>query len=103
MNKNKNGWQVGAENLRKFQDWIAEHTAANDWHLYSNGRKLNKTEIAKECNFGTPVFRQNPQVKAAIEDLETHLRSQGALGDVEEKTADQRYFKESNVKESLIK
>lgn len=64
-------------NLQRFNAWIAEREASNDWADYLRGNKLNRSEIAAECNFALSVVRQNPAVKAALEGLEAKLRDTG--------------------------
>ncbi len=66
-------------NLQRFNAWVVERTAANDWADYLRGDKLNRSEIASECNFALSVVRQNPAVKAALEGLETRLRDSGVI------------------------
>lgn len=73
------GQQIAAENLQKFQDWIAEREAAADWQDYVRQSKLNRTEIASECDFGLSALQQNPAVKAALEALEARLLASGIL------------------------
>lgn len=63
----------GALNLRKFENWIKDRDAANDWAEYIRGGKLNRTEVAKECGFGTSAFRQNPSIAQALLALEARL------------------------------
>lgn len=64
-------------NLQRFNAWVSERTTANDWADYLRGDKLNRSEIAAECNFALSVVRQNPAVKAALEGLEARLRESG--------------------------
>ena len=63
----------GALNLQKFENWIKDRDAANDWADYIRGGKLNRTEVAAECGFGTPAFRQNPSIAQALHALEARL------------------------------
>ncbi len=74
------GQQLARSNLLKFQRWIAERDAANDWTDYIRGDKLNRSEIAAECSFALSVVRQNPAVKEALDTLENRLRATGVLG-----------------------
>ncbi len=62
-----------------FKDWIEERKTAEDWEDYLHGRQLNRTDIAKECGFGTSVLRQNPTVKDALESLEKELADSGII------------------------
>lgn len=64
-------------NLQRFNAWVTERTVENDWADYLRGDKLNRSEIAAECNFALSVVRQNPAVKAALEGLEARLRESG--------------------------
>lgn len=67
----------GAISLKKFETWIKDRDAANDWADYIRGGKLNRTEVAQECGFGTPAFRQNPNIANALEALEERLNATG--------------------------
>lgn len=71
------GRKQAVANLQRFNAWVTERTAANDWSDYLRGQKLNRSEIAAECNFALSVVRQNPAVKAALEGLEARLRDSG--------------------------
>lgn len=75
------GQQIAANNLQKFTEWVFERDAANDWQGYIRQDKLNRSEIAKECDFALSVLRQNPAVKKALEGLEERLRASGILCD----------------------
>ena len=70
---NQSGQQLARDNLAKFQSWIAEREVTNDWHDYLRGDKLNRSEIAAECDFSLSVMRQNPAVKEALESRLTTL------------------------------
>lgn len=78
------GAQLGATNLSKFNSWVAERKTANDWQDYIRRGLLNRSEIAAECDFALSVFRQNPAVKTALDDLETELRSGRVLRSAED-------------------
>ncbi len=67
----------GAQNLQKFENWIEDRDKANDWADYIRAGKLNRTEVAAECAFGTPAFRQNPAIAQALEALEARLHASG--------------------------
>lgn len=75
------GQQIAANNLLRFNAWIAEREAAADWPDYIRQGKLNRSEIASECGFALSVVRQNPAVKTALEALETRLLASGVLQD----------------------
>jgi len=74
-----NGQQSGEQNVKKLNTWIVERIANGDWHDYVRGHKLNRSEIAKECNFARSVFQQNPEVERILADLETELRDDSIL------------------------
>ena len=74
---NQSGQQLARDNLAKFQSWIPEREVTNDWHDYLRGDKLNRSEIAAECDFSLSVMRQNPAVKEALEALESRLTTLG--------------------------
>ncbi|NRB38356.1 MAG: hypothetical protein HRU20_07785 [Pseudomonadales bacterium] len=67
------GKQIAKENVAKFDAWIEERRITNDWAKYIRGTQLNRSEIAQECMFATSALRQNPAVKAMLEDLEKEL------------------------------
>jgi hypothetical protein len=97
-------------NLERFNAWVAERTAANDWADYLRGDKLNRSEIAAECNFALSVVRQNPAVKAALEGLEGRLRDSGvtkaAIAPADAATvqaADQRILSSKSSAERRVK
>ncbi|MDP1732869.1 MAG: VPA1267 family protein [Sulfuritalea sp.] len=79
------GKQIAAVNVNRFNDWIADREAAEDWKNYIRIGKLNRTQIAGECQFALTVFRQNPAIKSALASLEARLRDCGILPD--QKTA----------------
>ncbi|WP_194727290.1 VPA1267 family protein [Noviherbaspirillum malthae] len=74
MSEGKNGEQKGQEALQRFKEWIAERDRADDWADYIRGGKLNRTEVAAECQFGTPAFRQNRGIEKELAALEARLR-----------------------------
>jgi hypothetical protein len=76
----------GAKNLQKFENWIKDRDAANDWADYIRGGKLNRTEVAAECGFGTPAFRQNPSIAQALQALEARLSESCVIKPVETPT-----------------
>lgn len=79
MSERLSGQQIAANNLQRFNAWIVERDAANDWQDYIRQGKLNRSEIAKECSFALSVVRQNPAVKLALEALEARLLASGVL------------------------
>ena len=78
----------GAKNLEKFENWIKDRDAADDWTDYIRGGKLNRTEVAAECGFGTPAFRQNPSIAQALQALEARLSESCVIKPVEAPTYD---------------
>jgi hypothetical protein len=68
--------------LKQFQGWIAERDAAGDWLDYVYRGKLNRTEIALECEFALAVLRQNPAVKESLMILEARLQTQGIFSTI---------------------
>lgn len=74
-----NGQQMAKENVRKFEAWVSERTAACDWQEYLRGNLLNRTEIARECGFAVSALRQNPTIQASLQALEEKLRESGVL------------------------
>jgi len=79
MTSMSSGQQLGEQNVKKLNAWIVERMANGDWHDYIRGNKLNRSEIAKECNFARSVFGQNPEVERILADLETKLRYDNIL------------------------
>lgn len=79
MESRKSGRGLAEDNVGRFLEWIAERDAAQDWQDYERGGKLNRTEIAGECEFALSVLRQNPGVRKALEALEKRLKSSGQL------------------------
>ena len=73
------GKQLAAEYIERFEKWTLERYAANDFKEYVRGRVLNRSEIARECEFGTSALRQNPAIKVALDALENDLRKEGIL------------------------
>lgn len=72
----------GTINLQKFEAWIKNRDAANDWADYIRGGKLNRTEVASECGFGMPAFQQNPAISQALVALEARLQVSGLTATV---------------------
>ena len=101
------GRQLAKENLKKFETWVEERQAANDWTSYLRGNQLNRTEIARECAFAASVLRQNPAVKSALDSLESDLRQQGLIQheiqDPAERSAQRRALQASGRDKERIK
>lgn len=72
------------ENTKRFLDWLDEHHIANDWPAYVNRNKLNRSEMGRECGFGTTPFSQNKDIKDALKEKEDELRALGVLKPIEE-------------------
>ena len=72
------GRQVAEESLQTFQVWILGKSD-DDFRAMESKGILNRTNMAKECGFGTSTFRQNPRVKQALNELEDDLRHRGVL------------------------
>lgn len=77
MGSGKNGQQMAADNLARFQVWIRNREQAKDWNDYWRGDKLSRTDIAAECGFGTAALRQNPALRTELEALEARLKAPG--------------------------
>ena len=73
-----NGQQIAAENVAAFLAWASSKTD-DDFREYIHRGGLNRTDIAKECGFGTSAVRQNPALKAQLSLLEASLRARGVL------------------------
>jgi len=73
------GSEIARENEAKFKSWVQERYASDDWISYVRGEKLNRSEIARECNFAKSVLRQNPAVKSELQRLEENLSQAGVL------------------------
>ncbi|MGH2879228.1 MAG: VPA1267 family protein [Solirubrobacteraceae bacterium] len=67
------GQEIARENAKKFDRWVLERCAAEDWSAYIRANKLNRSEIARECGFAKAVFGQNPVIKAALARVEGDL------------------------------
>lgn len=73
-----NGQDKGAEHSAAFTRWAAELTDADARSMVRAGH-LNRAEICKAVGCARSVLRQNPRVKAALEELEGGLRTRGVL------------------------
>ena len=71
--------QLAADAVRRFGDWVAERDRAGNWNEYVRGGKLNRSELAKECEFSRSAFQQNPGLMEALTELEKRLTAQGLL------------------------
>lgn len=77
------GRELAKANVDTFNRWVEERRAKGDWDQFVRRGQLNRTEMAKACNFAKSVLRQNPAVKSALEGLEAGLRCDGILSAVE--------------------
>jgi len=82
------GRQVAEESLQTFQVWILGKSD-DDFRAMESKGVLNRTNMAKECGFGTSTFRQNPRVKQALNELEDDLRHRGVLPPKVEESAEE--------------
>jgi hypothetical protein len=71
--------QLAAQAIQRFNEWVAEREKAGDWDDYIRGGKLNRSELAKECEFGRAALQQNPGLALALTTLEARLAQQGVL------------------------
>jgi len=78
MEKAKSGQQHGEDNLKEFRKWVASKSD-EDFKEYEFRGQLNRTEIAKECEFGKSAITQNPTIKEELAQLENQLRARGIL------------------------
>lgn len=72
------GQQVAKESLAAFMAWAASKSDV-DFREYVHRGQLKRSEIAKECGFGTRAITQNPAIRTALDTLETELRAAGVL------------------------
>lgn len=79
MTEKPGGREGGEENVRSFQEWVAERDRAQDWAEYVHRGQLNRSEVARECTFALSCFRSNPGLKSALTALEVRLRDAGIL------------------------
>ncbi|MCV2353569.1 hypothetical protein LNV09_05270 [Paucibacter sp. B2R-40] len=70
---------LAAQAVRRFNEWVVERDRAADWPDYIRAGKLNRSELAKECEFGRAALQQNPSLAAALAALEVRLADQGVL------------------------
>jgi chromosome segregation ATPase len=68
-----------AESVVRFQAWAADREKAGDWADYIRGGRLNRSELAKECQFGRAAWQQNPALAKELAELERQLAARGAL------------------------
>lgn len=68
-----------ADSVLRFQAWAADREKAGDWADYIRGGRLNRSEVAKECQFGRAAWQQNPALGTALGKLERQLAGRGVL------------------------
>ena len=78
MEKAKSGQQLSEVNIEAFRAWAAAKSD-EDFKQYEFRGQLNRTEIAKECEFGKSALTQNPTIKEELAKLENELRARGVL------------------------
>jgi len=65
------GQQLAQEYFEIVQNWIAERNAMQDFQEYERRGAINKTVLSQELGIGKSAFRQNPRIKAALEEAES--------------------------------
>ncbi len=67
-------------NYLKFQNWVAEREALNDWENYLWGGKLNISEMAREipCN-PRALTGQNSKISELMKELVDNITERGIL------------------------
>lgn len=81
------GRQIAVQYVERFKTWVAERDVAKDWDDYVRCDTLNRSEIARECDFLRSVFSTNPGVSKALFELESRLRQEGLLPSISSQTA----------------
>lgn len=71
--------ELAVQAVQRFSEWVAERGRVGDWGDYIRGGKLNRSELAKECEFGRAALQQNPGLASALIALETRLAEQDVL------------------------
>lgn len=79
-----NGQEISKKNYQAFISWASSKTG-DEFKQYIYRGKLNRKEIAIECEFAKSALSQNPRIKEALRDLEQGLRTKGILPSLEEK------------------
>lgn len=69
---------AGERSVNAFLAWKASMTVDDFRQIIFRG-SLNRTEIAKGCGIAKAALRQNPKVRALLQELEDDLRSHGTL------------------------
>jgi len=84
-----NGQERARQNLSAFQSWVATQTDDDFKQIVFRGQ-LNRGEVAKAIGIGKSALRQNPAIKAALENLEQNLRDRGVLPELTDTAQAQR-------------
>lgn len=74
----KGGQKAAQENFEKFKTWISAQTHDTFKQIIHQG-KLNRREISKLADIGSSAIKQNPMIRARLEELEEGLRDDGVL------------------------
>jgi hypothetical protein len=82
MTEKTGGREGGEANVKAFKNWGSERERAGDWTDYVYRGQLNRSEVARECNFALSCFRSNPSLKSELISVEARLREAGILPDV---------------------
>ena len=71
------GRKIAEEYAARVRDWIAERDAQGDYEDYQRDRKVNRTTLCAELDFGRSVLTQNPNVKAQLLEAEQRWYGHG--------------------------
>ena len=64
------GRKLAEEYAARVENWIAERDAIGDYAEYERDRKVNRTALCAELDFGRSVLTQNPSVRAQLLEAE---------------------------------
>jgi hypothetical protein len=78
IDKKNNGLTAGEKTFRKFEAW-KNSMSDQDYVQIVRGDILNRTIIAKECDFSKSSLGSNPKIKPSLKELEDDLRERGIL------------------------
>lgn len=75
------GQELGARNVQQLKAWFSarENWDAGRWEAYIFRGELNKSLIARECDFSRTAFRTNPALLAICDEQEAKLREAGIV------------------------
>ncbi|MCL6284268.1 VPA1267 family protein [Ruegeria sp. 2012CJ41-6] len=74
------------ESVDRFNAWIAERKAKEDWSEYIRRGQLNRSEISTECGFARSAFSTNDLLKSALAKAEKKLIAEDILAPVSAST-----------------